>query len=56
MTDMISECTDAMAHWNYISSIGAFISFASIIFWLIFLVFGTLLAGRRVGRHTAPSP
>src|SRR4029077_11717180 len=40
---------DAMAHWNYLSSIGAFISFGSAVFWLIFIVFGTLLVGRRVG-------
>ena len=42
---------DAMAHWNYISSIGAFISFGSTIFWLIFVVFGTMLAGRRVAAN-----
>ena len=42
---------DAMAHWNYISSIGAFISFGSAVFWLIFVVFGTMLAGRRVGAN-----
>src|SRR5262245_24663029 len=42
---------DAMAHWNYLSSIGAFISFASAIFWLIFVVFGTVLVGRRVGAN-----
>src|SRR5882672_10589031 len=58
---------DAMAHWNYISSIGAFISFGSTIFWLIFVVFGTSLAGRRVSANywgdgattlewTVPSP
>ena len=51
---------DAMAHWNFISSIGAFISFGSTIFWLIFVVFGTMLVrppGRRQllgrGRHDA---
>ena len=42
---------DAMAHWNYISSIGAFISFGSTIFWLIFVVFGTLMYGRKVGAN-----
>src|SRR5215212_9041077 len=58
---------DAMAHWNYISSIGAFISFGSTIFWLIFVVFGGMLAGRKVGANywgdgattlewTVPSP
>src|SRR5262247_2123390 len=58
---------DAFAHWNYISSIGAFISFGSTIFWLFFVVFGTMLAGRKVGANywgdgattlewTVPSP
>ena len=58
---------DAMAHWNYISSIGAFISFGSTIFWLIFVVFGGMLAGSKVGANywgegattlewTVPSP
>src|SRR6266481_464656 len=42
---------DAMSHWNYISSVGAFISFASTIFWLIFVVFGGMLYGRRVGAN-----
>src|SRR5579872_3383424 len=42
---------DAFAHWNYISSIGAFISFGATVFWLIFVVFGTMLAGRRVGAN-----
>jgi cytochrome c oxidase subunit 1 len=42
---------DAMEHWNFISSIGSFISFGSTIFWLIFVVFGTIFAGRRVGAN-----
>ena len=42
---------DAMAHWNYISSMGAFLSFGSTIFWLIFVVFGTMLAGKKVGAN-----
>src|SRR5437660_2705931 len=42
---------DAMAHWNYISSIGAFISFFSAIFWLVFVVFGTMFAGRKIGAN-----
>ena len=42
---------DAMWHWNYLSSLGAFISFGSTIFWLIFVVFGTLLAGKKVGAN-----
>src|SRR6188508_408373 len=42
---------DAMHHWNMLSSIGAFISFGSAIFWLIFVVFGTMFAGRRVAAN-----
>src|SRR5476649_1138658 len=42
---------DAMHHWNEISSIGAFLSFGSAIFWLIFVVFGTMFAGRKVGAN-----
>ena len=42
---------DAMAHWNFISSVGAFISFGSTIFWLIVVVFGGMLYGRRVGAN-----
>ena len=38
---------EAFAFWNYISSIGAFISFASFVFF-IGIVFYTLFAGRRV--------
>ena len=38
---------EAYAFWNYISSIGAFISFASFVFF-IGVVFYTLFAGRRV--------
>jgi cytochrome c oxidase subunit 1 len=37
-----------MADWNFISSVGAFISFASAIFWLVFVVGGTFFAGRKV--------
>src|SRR5258708_28889737 len=58
---------DAMAHWNYISSMGAFLSFGSTIFWLIFVVFGGMMFGRKVGANywgdgattlewTVPSP
>jgi cytochrome c oxidase subunit 1 len=38
---------EAFAYWNYISSIGAFIAFASFVFF-IGIVFYTLLYGRRV--------
>ncbi|WP_395005382.1 cytochrome c oxidase subunit I [Cypionkella sp.] len=43
---------EAFAHWNYISSIGAFIAFASFVFFIGVLAY-TLLAGRRV---TEPNP
>ena len=39
---------DAYAGWNYVSSIGAFISLASTVFF-IFVMLYTLRAGRRVG-------
>ncbi|RFU12887.1 cytochrome c oxidase subunit 1 [Rhodobacteraceae bacterium W635] len=38
---------EAFAYWNYISSIGAFIAFASFVFF-IGIVFYTIYAGRRV--------
>ena len=38
---------EAFAYWNWFSSIGAFLSFASFIFF-IGIVFYTLLAGRRI--------
>ena len=38
---------DAFAGWNYVSSVGAYISFASTMFFLAVLLY-TLVAGRRV--------
>ncbi|CRK74808.1 cytochrome c oxidase subunit I [Nereida ignava] len=38
---------EAFATWNYVSSIGAFLSFGSFLFFIVVL-FYTLLAGRRV--------
>jgi cytochrome c oxidase subunit 1 len=38
---------EAFAYWNYVSSIGAFISFASFVFF-IGIVFYTLMYGRRI--------
>ena len=38
---------DAFAYWNYISSLGAFLSFASFLFFIVVL-FYTLFAGKRV--------
>jgi cytochrome c oxidase subunit I len=41
---------DAFAGWNFVSSIGAFISYGSTLFF-IFIVFHTLFAGKRVGAN-----
>ncbi|MEM7070874.1 MAG: cytochrome c oxidase subunit I [Pseudomonadota bacterium] len=41
------DYADGFAHWNYISSIGAYIAFASTVFFIIILVY-TLYAGRKV--------
>ena len=41
---------DAFAYWNNISSIGAYISFASFL-WFIGVVFYTLFAGQRVTQN-----
>ncbi|MEL7177671.1 MAG: cytochrome c oxidase subunit I, partial [Pseudomonadota bacterium] len=38
---------EAFAYWNYVSSIGAFLSFASFLFFIGIIAY-TLLAGRRV--------
>jgi cytochrome c oxidase subunit 1 len=40
------DYADAYAGWNYVSSIGAFISFASTLFFIAVRIY-TLLAGRR---------
>jgi cytochrome c oxidase subunit I len=50
MPRRIADYPDAFAGWNMISSIGAFISFASTLFF-IFIVFHTLMYGRRVGAN-----
>ena len=42
---------DAMAHWNYLSSVGAIMAFGATLFWLVFVVFGTLMYGRKVGAN-----
>jgi cytochrome c oxidase subunit 1 len=39
---------DAFSHWNMISSLGAFLTFASSIFFFYMLIY-TLRAGQRVG-------
>jgi cytochrome c oxidase subunit 1 len=47
MPRRISDYPDAFAGWNMVSSIGAFISFASTLFF-VFIFFHTLLRGQRV--------
>jgi cytochrome c oxidase subunit 1 len=44
------DYADALAGWNYVSSIGAFISFASTIFFVGMMIY-TLRAGRQVGEN-----
>jgi cytochrome c oxidase subunit 1 len=46
MPRRISDYPEAFAGWNFVSSIGAFISFASML-WFVFVVFHTFFAGRR---------
>src|SRR5438477_571946 len=48
MPRRIADYPDAFAPWNFIASIGSFISFASTLFF-VFIVLHTLTAGRRVG-------
>jgi cytochrome c oxidase subunit 1 len=48
MPRRIAEYPDAFWGWNFVSSIGAFISYASTLFF-VFIVFHTFLAKRRVG-------
>lgn len=50
MPRRIAEYPDAFWGWNFVSSIGAFISYASTLFF-VFIVFHTLLVGRRVGAN-----
>jgi cytochrome c oxidase subunit 1 len=50
MPRRIAEYPDAFWGWNFVSSIGAFISYASTLFF-IFIVFHTFAFGRRVGAN-----
>jgi cytochrome c oxidase subunit I len=50
MPRRIEDYPDAFAGWNFVASIGAFISFASTL-WFVFVALHTLLAGRRVGAN-----
>ncbi|HEX3881774.1 MAG TPA: cytochrome c oxidase subunit I [Stellaceae bacterium] len=50
MPRRIADYPDAFAGWNHIASIGSYISGVSTI-WFVFVVFHTLLAGRKVGEN-----
>ena len=50
MPRRISDYPDAFAGWNMVSSIGAFISYGSTLFF-IFIVFHTFAFGKRVGAN-----
>src|SRR5436189_1332514 len=50
MPRRIADYPDAFAGWNFVSSIGAFISYASTLFF-IFIVFHTFAFGKRVGAN-----
>src|SRR5438309_7274297 len=50
MPRRIADYPDAFAGWNMVASIGAYISYASTLFF-VFIVLHTLTAGRRVGAN-----
>jgi cytochrome c oxidase subunit I len=50
MPRRISDYPAAFAGWNFVASIGAYISYASTLFFL-FIVLHTLFAGKRVGAN-----
>jgi cytochrome c oxidase subunit I len=50
MPRRIVEYPNAFAGWNFVSSICAFISFASILLF-VYIVFDTLFAGERIGAN-----
>ena len=50
MPRRIAEYPDAFAGWNFVASIGAYISYAATLFF-VFIVFNTLFFGRRVGAN-----
>src|SRR5467141_2751345 len=50
MPRRIADYPDAFAGWNFVSSVGAFISYGSTLFF-VFIVFHTFFAGRRVGAN-----
>jgi cytochrome c oxidase subunit I len=50
MPRRISDYADAFAGWNYVASWGSYLSYASTIFF-VFIVFHTLLAGKKIGAN-----
>jgi cytochrome c oxidase subunit 1 len=50
MPRRISDYPDAFAGWNFVASIGSFISAAATLLF-VYIVFDTLLAGKRVGAN-----
>jgi cytochrome c oxidase subunit 1 len=50
MPRRVSDYPDAFAGWNFIASIGSYITFASTLFF-VFIALHTLLAGRRIGAN-----
>jgi cytochrome c oxidase subunit 1 len=50
MPRRISDYPDAFAGWNMVASIGAFISFASTLFF-VFVVLNTLFSGKRAAAN-----
>ena len=50
MPRRISDYPDAFAGWNFVASIGSYITFASTVFF-VFVALHTLLAGKRIGAN-----
>ena len=50
MPRRISDYPDAFAGWNFVASIGSYITFASTVFF-IFVALHTLMAGKRIGAN-----
>jgi cytochrome c oxidase subunit 1 len=50
MPRRISDYPEAFAGWNFIASIGSYITFASTVFF-VFVALHTLLAGKRIGAN-----
>ncbi|HEX4571188.1 MAG TPA: cytochrome c oxidase subunit I [Dongiaceae bacterium] len=50
MPRRVPDYPDAFAGWNFVASIGAFISYAGTI-WFVFVVLYTIFAGKKVGAN-----